>query len=239
MFDFSDFFVVFLVLTLLPIVSGFYSVLVSTMLVPIYPAVLAGGTLKGKGSLVGVVLGFTISYTVFTLALNTIIYAIYLQGEVLRYVAIVLTALFGLVMIFANRLKIKIPANDFAKGLIYGLLIGFIWSTWVGPFMPQLDYYAPKSVDFYLTCLTLMFGLGASLFILILAYLVQKITELTKLSPAKITVVRQILGSSMMLIALAIALHWISIPRREEFVHPEPYVPLHELFDLKKTDIKR
>lgn len=232
MFDLSDFFVVLLALTLLPIGSGFYSVLASPILLPIYPAVLAGGILKGKRSLKGIVLGFTISFGVFALVLSTIIYATYLQPDIMRYVAIFLSALFGLFMIFANKLTIKDTTNDLAKGFIYGLILGFIWSTWVGPFMPQLDYYAPKSVDFYLTCLTLMFGLGASLFISILVYLVQKIIELTKPSLTITKAIWQILGSIMILIALAVTVHLVHIPPREEFVHPAPNIPLHELFNL-------
>lgn len=233
----DDFLVLFLVLTLLPIGSGFYTALATTMLLPIYASVLASGTLEGTKSYFGVVTGFVISYTFFALLFSVIIYFLYVPSNVVRIIAIIASISFGLLMIFSKKIYVNFlnhQKSGFSNGLFYGSLLGLIWSFWVGPFMPQLDYYAPKSIDFYLTCLTLMFGVGVGLFILIISYLIHKVIYWIKLPLKDINILRKVFGSLMVMINLAIAFGLITIPKREELKHPEPYVPLNEIFHLEE-----
>ena len=79
-------------------VSGIVTIL-SPCILPILPVVLSGTTGGGKARPYGILTGFVISFVVFTLALSALVKVSGISPDALRIVAVVIIALFGLVML--------------------------------------------------------------------------------------------------------------------------------------------
>jgi len=87
-----------LVLLAFAFVSGIITIL-SPCILPVLPIVLSGSVGGGKARPFGVLAGFVVSFTVFTLTLSAIVRALGIPADALRVVAVVLIALFGIVML--------------------------------------------------------------------------------------------------------------------------------------------
>src|SRR5271157_4294442 len=87
-----------LVLLAFAFVSGVITIL-SPCILPVLPIVLSGSIGGGKARPFGVLAGFVISFTVFTLTLAAIVRALGIPADALRVVAVVLIAVFGIVML--------------------------------------------------------------------------------------------------------------------------------------------
>ena len=79
-------------------ISGMITIL-SPCILPVLPIVLAGGSSGGKARPFGVISGFVVSFSFFTLALSAIVQALGMPADAMRYVAIALIVLFGIVML--------------------------------------------------------------------------------------------------------------------------------------------
>ncbi|HVO39373.1 MAG TPA: cytochrome c biogenesis protein CcdA, partial [Spirochaetia bacterium] len=79
-------------------ISGVITIL-SPCILPVLPIVLSGSVGGGKARPFGVLAGFVASFTVFTLALSAIVHALGIPADALRWVAVVLIVLFGIVML--------------------------------------------------------------------------------------------------------------------------------------------
>jgi cytochrome c biogenesis protein CcdA len=78
--------------------SGVITIL-SPCILPLLPILLSGGVSGGRARPFGVITGFVVSFTVFTLSLSAIVQALHIPADALRIAAVVLIALFGLVML--------------------------------------------------------------------------------------------------------------------------------------------
>src|SRR6516162_7104988 len=87
------------ILILFSFLAGIATVL-SPCVLPILPPLLAGSTAKGRSRPLGMILGIVVSFTLFTLALTFLVQAFGISPNILRYIAISLIFLFGLVMVF-------------------------------------------------------------------------------------------------------------------------------------------
>ncbi len=79
-------------------VSGIITIL-SPCILPVLPIVLSGSVGGGRARPFGVLTGFVVSFTAFTLALSAIVRALGIPVDALRIVAVVLIGLFGVVML--------------------------------------------------------------------------------------------------------------------------------------------
>ena len=79
-------------------ISGVITIL-SPCILPVLPIVLAGGSTGGKARPFGVISGFVVSFSFFTLALSAIVQALGVPADAMRYIAIGLIVLFGVVML--------------------------------------------------------------------------------------------------------------------------------------------
>jgi cytochrome c biogenesis protein CcdA/thiol-disulfide isomerase/thioredoxin len=86
------------VLIVFAFLSGIVTIL-SPCILPVLPIVLAGSVGRGKARPLGVVAGFVATFVTFTLALTAIVHVLGLPPDTLRYVAVVLLVILGLIMI--------------------------------------------------------------------------------------------------------------------------------------------
>ncbi len=172
-----------IVLLAFAFVSGVITIL-SPCILPVLPIVLSGGVGGGKARPFGVLAGFVVSFTVFTLALSAIVQALGIPVDALRIAAVVLIVIFGIVMfvpwlrdrfeLFASRLANRSRGSGgpaaragrpgFWSGIVVGLSLGLIWTPCVGPIMASVISLAlTQHVDGGSVLITLAYTLGTSL----------------------------------------------------------------------------
>lgn len=166
-----------LVLILFAFLGGIVTIL-SPCILPILPIVLSGSVTGGKRRPVGVVTGFILSFTFFTLFLSTIVRATGLSADALRFVAVFVIAAFGVSLLIPafqillerlfSRLTQFVPkqntADGFAAGIVVGISLGLIWTPCVGPILASIITLAATStVGFNAIIITLSYALGTAI----------------------------------------------------------------------------
>jgi cytochrome c biogenesis protein CcdA/thiol-disulfide isomerase/thioredoxin len=173
-----------IVLIAFAFVSGIITIL-SPCIVPVLPIVLTGGVARGKARPFGVIAGFVVSFTVFTLTLSAIVQALGIPVDTLRIVAVVLIVLFGLVMLvpklregfelLASRIASRRPGArpgaagergwaGFWGGGLVGLSLGLVWTPCVGPIMASVISLAlTRHIDSGSVYITLAYSLGTAI----------------------------------------------------------------------------
>lgn len=131
-------------------IGGIVTIL-SPCVLPILPIVLSGSISGGKNRPFGVILGFILSFTFFTLTLTAIVRALHIPAENLRLFSVVVILFFGLSLILPQFQKIMEKAftslarfsphpkqNGLWGGILIGLSIGLIWTPCVGPILASV-----------------------------------------------------------------------------------------------------
>lgn len=209
--------------------AGFATVL-SPCILPILPALLAGSSSKGTMRPFGIIFGLILSFIFFTLSLTAIVHATGISPNILRYVAIGLLFVFGLVMIFPMMLprlsdffaKISAPLAEtglklqasgrgtgFFSGTLFGAALGLLWTPCAGPILASITtLVATRSVDLFTILLTVVYSLGAGIPLFFIAFGGNRMLQSSKFLSSHAERIRQIFGVLTVLTAVAIALHW-------------------------------
>jgi cytochrome c biogenesis protein CcdA/thiol-disulfide isomerase/thioredoxin len=212
--------------------SGVITIL-SPCILPVLPIVLAGGGSGGKARPFGVIAGFVLSFSFFTLALSAIVQAIGISADAMRYAAIALITLFGVVLlvprlrdafdIAVSRLASKGsalgrpeggrpssgPKAGFWGGLPVGLSLGLVWTPCVGPIMASVISLAlTQKVDGGSIVVTLAYAVGTAIPMLAIMVggraLIAKVPGLSR-NAGKI---QRVFGAIMILMGAALAFQW-------------------------------
>lgn len=160
--------------------AGVITVL-SPCILPILPIILTssiGGVNSGKSRPFGVVVGFILSFTFFTLFLSTIVRLSGIPAETLRYVSVFVVAGFGISLLLpqfqalVERLFSKLagfmPSSQnrtgFSGGLLIGFSVGLLWTPCVGPILASVISLAiTGTVAFDAFLITLAYSLGTAI----------------------------------------------------------------------------
>ena len=137
------------ILAFFAFLSGIVTIL-SPCILPVLPIILSG-SIGGKRKPLGVVVGFIVSFSLFTLLLSTLVQALNIPPDLLRIAAIVIIVAFGLVLVipalqqkfelFASRMvsrKQNTQKSGFRGGLLVGGSLGLLWTPCVGPIMASV-----------------------------------------------------------------------------------------------------
>lgn len=158
-------------------IAGVITIL-SPCILPILPVVLSGSLGGGKKRPLGIVAGFILSFTFFTLALTSIVKATGVSPDILRLIAVVVIFVFGLSLLLpitqilleklTSRLLAVSPKAQNKSGFMGGLLIGFslglIWAPCVGPILASVITLAlTSSVSTAAVFITLAYSLGTAI----------------------------------------------------------------------------
>jgi cytochrome c biogenesis protein CcdA/thiol-disulfide isomerase/thioredoxin len=167
--------------------AGIVTVL-SPCILPILPIILSstiGGRSIGKSRPLGVVTGFVLSFTFFTLFLSTIVQLSGIPSDALRIFSIVVIAGFGISLLIPqfqtlverlfSRLASFVPYNQnrsgFGGGLLIGLSIGLLWTPCVGPILASVISLAitgTVTLDAFLITLAYSLGTAIPMFLIML-----------------------------------------------------------------------
>lgn len=212
-------------LFLFSFLGGIFTVL-SPCILPILPALLSAGTVKGKLRPIGIILGLILSFTFFTLTLTAIVHTTGISANAFRWFAIALIFFFGLVMMFprlsdkfatltspiANlglKFQQKGSNTGFGGGFIFGLALGLIWTPCAGPILAAITtLVATQSINYLIILLTLTYSIGAGIPMFLIAYGGNRIISSSRSLSSHTERIRQFFGLIMILTALSIALHW-------------------------------
>ena len=169
-----------LLLVAFAFLAGIVTIL-SPCILPILPIILSstiGGQNIGKSRPFGVVIGFILSFTFFTLFLSTIVRISGIPADSLRLFSILVIAGFGVSLlipkfqVFLEKLFSKLsgfmPSSQnrtgFGGGLLIGLSVGLLWTPCVGPILASVISLAiTVTVTFDAFLITFAYSLGTAI----------------------------------------------------------------------------
>lgn len=167
--------------------AGVVTVL-SPCILPILPIILTssiGGVNTGKSRPMGVVIGFILSFTFFTLFLSSLVRYSGIPAESLRFVSVLVVAGFGISLlvpqfqVLVERVFSKISRfmpnsqgrTGFGGGLLIGFSVGLLWTPCVGPILASVISLAitgTVTLDAFLITLAYSLGTAIPMFLIML-----------------------------------------------------------------------
>ena len=160
--------------------SGLVTV-ASPCVLPVLPFLLSGA-IGGRARPYGIIAGFVLSFTLVTLFVSTLVGALNLSPDVLRWVSTTLLFGFGLLLVVpalhtvyervSSRSLGGLSAvqrragaqNGFGGGVLVGLTLGVLWTPCVGPIMASVITLALNSaVNSRAIFVTLAFSIGTAI----------------------------------------------------------------------------
>ncbi len=197
------------ILILFAFLGGIVTIL-SPCILPLLPIILGSGVTGGKRKPLGIITGFVLSFTFFTLFLTSLVRLTGISADSLRLFAAAVILLFGLVLVVPHlsawweKLTSKVtnlrPAegSGFVGGLIVGVSLGLVWTPCVGPILAAVISLAiTGSVNASAVPIVLAYALGTAipLFLILIG--------LKKFIP-RLPWLQQAFGVLMVLTAIAI-----------------------------------
>lgn len=216
-----------LILLFFSFLAGIATVL-SPCVLPVLPALLSAGAGKGHLRPIGIICGLVFSFIFFTLLLTAIVNWTGISPDFLRYFAIALIGLFGLMMIFpvlgdkfaewtagvadlgqSVQSKSNLFGSGFWSGFVLGIALGLVWTPCAGPILAAITtLVATTSISWSTFFITLAYSLGAAIPMLFIIYGGKKIISSSKTLSNHAEWIRKGFGVLMILAALAIAFHY-------------------------------
>lgn len=207
-----------ILLLLFSFIAGIVTIL-SPCILPILPVILSGSISGGKKRPFGVVTGFILSFTFFTLFLTSIVRLIGIPADSLRTVSIVIIFVFGLSLLLPNfqvyveklfaKLSSFVPRSNndggFKSGVLVGVSIGLIWTPCVGPILASVISLALiGTVTGAAVFITLAYSLGTAIPMLAIVYGGRKLLDKNLWLVKNTGKIQKVFGVVMILTAIGI-----------------------------------
>src|SRR3989338_699039 len=201
--------------------AGIITVL-SPCILPILPIILTssiGGVNTGKSRPIGVVIGFILSFTFFTLFLSTIVRLSGISADTLRFVSVFVVSGFGISLlipqfqVLVERLFSKlagfVPTSQYRSGfggsLLIGFSVGLLWTPCVGPILASVISLAiTGTVTFDAFLITLAYSLGTAIPMLLIMLGGQTALKKVPWLLANLVNIQKLFGILMIITAIGI-----------------------------------
>ncbi len=209
------------ILLLFAFLAGIVTIL-SPCILPVLPIVLSGSLTGGKKRPLGIVTGFIISFTFFTLFLTTIVRATGLPADSLRFIAVIVIGFFGASLLIPqlqlilekifSRVAGLAPQQSqkegYVDGILVGLSLGLIWTPCVGPILASVISLAlTGTVTTTAFFITLAYATGTAIPMLAITYGGRNLLTKTPWLLSHTRTIQKIFGVLMIATALAIYLN--------------------------------
>jgi cytochrome c biogenesis protein CcdA/thiol-disulfide isomerase/thioredoxin len=196
--------------------------ILSPCILPILPIILSstvGGVETGKSKPLGIVTGFIVSFTFFTLFLSTLVSALGVNADLLRILSVVFIAGLGVSMLIpsvqvkleillsglASRTPRKSNAAGFWGGILIGLSLGLLWTPCVGPILASVITLAISgAVTIDALVITLAYSVGTAIPMLLIMIGGQTALKRVPWLVKNSALIQKAFGVLMVLTALAI-----------------------------------
>lgn len=211
-----------ILLLLFAFLAGIVTVL-SPCIFPMLPIILAGSVGgEGKSRPLGIVTGFVLSFTFFTLFLSLIVQATGVSADALRVFSIAVIGFFGVSLIFPPAQKVIERAfsffsrfapttqrNGYFGGVLLGASLGLLWTPCVGPILAAVISLAISgTVSGSAFLITFAYALGTAGPLLAITYGGQEALNRTPWLAKNTRTIQQVFGVIMILTAFAIWQQW-------------------------------
>jgi cytochrome c biogenesis protein CcdA/thiol-disulfide isomerase/thioredoxin len=158
------------------LIEGF-GLALSPCILPVLPLILAGGATGDRRKPYGIILGFILSFTVFSLLSRQLLGALGVGEDTVRTVSYALLGLMGIVILvpvlnekfsvltqgLAARAQNVKTGEGFCGGVTLGLLIGLVWTPCAGPILgPALAQVIQARTSAEAALTIFLFSLGAA-----------------------------------------------------------------------------
>ena len=210
-----------LLLILFAFLAG-VAITLSPCILPILPIMLSGAV-GGKQRPYGIIVGFILSFSVFTLFIAAIVQALGIHVDVLRWVAAVILVLLGIVMVVPklqeklNGITGKLTSSKaaqagqgksgFGGGFLTGLTLGLVWTPCAGPILGAVITLAAASEAGLGTFfIVLAFALGTSLVMFLILLGSRKLLEKVQSINKHLETIHRAFGVLIILAGIGIGL---------------------------------
>lgn len=176
------------ILLIFAFLAGIVTIL-SPCILPILPIVLSGSLTGSKKRPFGIITGFILSFTFFTLFLSTIVRVTGISADALRKVSVVIVLMFGASLLipkfrvlleiffsklsnFAQSSQKPSPSHaDFPAGVLVGVSLGLVWAPCVGPILASVISLAlTGTVTVSAVFITFAYAVGTAIPMLAITY---------------------------------------------------------------------
>lgn len=210
------------------------ALIVSPCILPILPILLSSTITGGKRRPLGIIIGFSLTFAVFTLLSHFLVAHLKINLDLIRDIAFILILLFGIVMVsdyltekfnlFTQKLanignqqtSPDSKQNGFFSGLLMGSLISLIWTPCAGPILAAaLIQIAVQKTTAGAFLALLAFAIGSAVPMLIIALLGKTFINRIDFIKKRTGVLRKIFG--IIIILTTVILAYISHFRPQVF----------------------
>jgi len=213
-----------LVLLVFSFLAGIVTIL-SPCILPVLPIVLSGSLSGGKKRPLGIITGFILSFTFFTLFLSTLVRSTGISADSLRYLSIIIISFFGLSLLIPKlRVELEVLLSklssgaqknpqtkdhpDFVAGVLVGLSLGLLWAPCVGPILASVISLAlTGTVTLSAVFVTFAYSLGTAIPMLAITYGGRDLLNRAPWLLKNTGQIQKIFGVLMILTALSILLN--------------------------------
>jgi cytochrome c biogenesis protein CcdA len=203
------------ILLIIGFLAGVATVL-SPCILPILPIMLSGAV-GGRSRPYGILLGFVLSFAIFTVFITAIVKSLGIDIDTLRYVAVFILILLGLMLLFPKiqqwiNSKVKLPGGSgqqrqgFVGGLFTGATLGLIWTPCAGPILAAvITLAASTEAGLASFMIVISYALGTGLIMLLIILGSRKLLEKIKGLYKHLETIHRIFGVIIILAGVAIA----------------------------------
>jgi cytochrome c biogenesis protein CcdA/glutathione peroxidase-family protein len=204
----------------LAFIEGF-ALIISPCILPVLPIILSGSLTGDKSRPLGIVTGFIVTFALFTLFSRILIQFTAIDLNTVRHFSFGILLLLGIIMMsktltdIFNRLTQSLsnvgssfqsannPQSGFFGGLLFGGLIGIIWTPCAGPVLAAVIVQVVlQQTTLNSMLVVIAFAIGVGIPMLLIAFLGRRMLTSFGFVRDKSIFIRQILGFIIVLTVL-------------------------------------
>lgn len=190
-----------------------FALILSPCILPILPIILSASLTGSKRRPIGIIVGFVLAFTIVTVFSRELVTYFAISEETLRNVSFAILLLLGVIMlssyltekfsVLTGRLtnvgqtmpSVNSPNSGFWGGILFGALIGIIWTPCAGPIFAAVIVQVIMQKTTLASLFTVMaFAMGAGIPMLLIALLGRGIMYQLKFFRAHAVLFRKLLG---------------------------------------------